>query len=101
MRGNNRRPAQPPRRCRPAALGLKGRTGMARAGGDRSMAPRGRRLTEELIDGVAAIAAARLKPDAAASAAAFIRRYYANVPPEDILGADADTLYGAALALWR
>src|SRR5258708_32523007 len=58
-------------------------------------------LKAELIDRVAALAHERLPAAKTAEAEAFIRRFYQNVPPDDVLGADPLELYGAAVALWR
>ncbi|MFN4089409.1 MAG: NAD-glutamate dehydrogenase, partial [Alphaproteobacteria bacterium] len=65
------------------------------------MPVRGKRLTADLIAEVATIARSRLKPEAAPLAEEFIRRFYAHVPPSDLLGIGAETLYGAALSMYR
>ena len=63
------------------------------------MAVRGQRLTADLIAEVVGIAGSKLKPDVAPLAQEFVRRFYAHVPPSDILGVGAETLYGAALSM--
>ena len=55
----------------------------------------------DLIDRVAGIAHERLPIDQAEPAAAFIRRHYAHVAPDDLLALDVLDLYGAAVALWN
>ncbi len=57
----------------------------------------------ETIDSLAQLAASRLDADAGAQsqAADFLRRFYANVAPEDIAERGLDDLYGAGLALWQ
>ena len=62
---------------------------------------RAARLTADLIEDVIGIARTKLKGEAATQAEWFIRRFYAHVPPADIVETGAETLYGAALALWR
>ncbi|MGH6959141.1 MAG: NAD-glutamate dehydrogenase, partial [Dongiaceae bacterium] len=54
----------------------------------------------DLIQRAAAFAGERLPKDRAAAVAAFIPRFYANVPPDDLLGDAPENLYSAALALW-
>src|SRR5258708_31646119 len=58
-------------------------------------------LRAALMERVAALAHERLPAAKTAEAEAFIRRFYQNVPPDDVLGADPLELYGAAVALWR
>src|SRR5437868_682811 len=58
-------------------------------------------LKAELIDRVAGLALERLAQAKSGEAEAFIRRFYQNVPPDDVLGAEPLELYGAAVALWR
>ncbi len=36
-----------------------------------------------------------------ARAEEFVQRFYANVPPDDLLRATSEQLYGAALAMWQ
>ncbi|XHO84271.1 NAD-glutamate dehydrogenase [Azospirillum sp. A29] len=43
----------------------------------------------------------RLHRHQAAEARRFVRQFYANVPPDDVLRTPADQLYGAAVAMWR
>ncbi len=65
------------------------------------MSPRTDHMKSDLIDRVAAIVRARLKGEKAALAEAFVRAYYANVPPADLVGASPESLYGAALSFWQ
>ncbi len=55
----------------------------------------------ELIDRVASFVRERLSRDKIAQAERFVRLFYANVPPDDILAEAPDDLYGAALSLWE
>ncbi|ACJ00077.1 NAD-glutamate dehydrogenase [Rhodospirillum centenum] len=54
-------------------------------------------LTEQVVGRVRD----RLAREKAAAAERFVRQFYANVPPDDILRSSADELYGAALAIWQ
>ncbi len=65
------------------------------------MAVRGKRLTDEIISDVLPIVRTKLKPETAEVAETFIRRFYANVPPSDLIGVDSETLCSAALSFWR
>ncbi len=58
-------------------------------------------LKQETIETVVAMAQARLSGGKAETAARFVRHYYENVAPEDIVGADPEDLFGAALSLWQ
>ncbi|MEN8195355.1 MAG: NAD-glutamate dehydrogenase domain-containing protein, partial [Pseudomonadota bacterium] len=63
-------------------------------------------LKSDLIDQVVGIAQDRLKKDGgtaigADEAEAFIRQFYAFVPPGDIQNRDPAELYGAAVAFWK
>ncbi|MBI1777172.1 MAG: NAD-glutamate dehydrogenase [Proteobacteria bacterium] len=58
-------------------------------------------LKAALIDQVAGLARERLPAAKSQEGEAFIRRFYQNVPPDDVLGADPLELFGAAIALWR
>jgi len=58
-------------------------------------------LKSELIDKIAERACTKLGKNQAPAADVFIRQFYANVPPDDILRNDPDDLYGAALAFWK
>ncbi len=62
------------------------------------MATRASALKRELIDRVAGLVRERVKRPDVPVAETFVRQFYANVPPEDILDRDSDALYGAALA---
>jgi glutamate dehydrogenase len=52
-----------------------------------------------VIDRVAAIARDRARPEAD-DLESFVRRYYANAPPDDLTEVDPVDLYGAAIAHW-
>ena len=54
----------------------------------------------QLIDRVAQEVKKRHKGRGAAAAAEFARRFYANVPPDDIRGSSPENLAGSALSLW-
>ncbi|WP_119679996.1 NAD-glutamate dehydrogenase [Indioceanicola profundi] len=54
-------------------------------------------LTEQVVDRVRD----RLSRDKVPMGERFVRQFYANVPPDDILRSSADELYGAALAIWQ
>ncbi|WP_142850505.1 NAD-glutamate dehydrogenase [Telmatospirillum sp. J64-1] len=62
------------------------------------MAYRVEHLKEDLIEKVAGLARQRLGTDKTDEAEFFIRRYFSNVPVDD-LPHDAESLYGSALAL--
>ncbi len=57
-------------------------------------------LKEDLIDQVAERVQTRLEAERATLIERFVRQFYAHVPPDDLLGDDADNLYGEALALF-
>ncbi|MFB3054324.1 MAG: hypothetical protein ACE1ZY_03275, partial [Alphaproteobacteria bacterium] len=57
-------------------------------------------LKDDLIDRVAGRLRERLEAGRVETAERFLRQFYANVPPDDILSEKPDNLYGAALALW-
>jgi glutamate dehydrogenase len=65
------------------------------------MAIRDQRLKAELIEAVVAQVRARLAPDRVPMVERFVRAFYANTPPADMVEATPDKLYGAALALWQ
>src|SRR5271169_965256 len=65
------------------------------------MVARTHALKEEVIGKVVALARERLPRGKSAWAENFIRQYYANVPPDDIVSEDIDQLYGAALAFYN
>ena len=56
-------------------------------------------LKTDLIDRVVERVRSRLDPDRAGTAERFVREFYAHVPPDDLLGDDADNLYGQAVAM--
>ncbi len=58
-------------------------------------------LKDDLIDRVAGRLRERLEAARVETAERFLRQFYANVPPDDILSEKPDNLYGAALALWN
>ena len=53
----------------------------------------------EVVDGVVALAKQRLDASKGGMAERFIRLYFRNVPPHDVLREGGDTLYGVALGL--
>ncbi|HMA15696.1 MAG TPA: NAD-glutamate dehydrogenase, partial [Kiloniellaceae bacterium] len=55
----------------------------------------------KLIGQVVQAARKRLAPTKAERAEAFIRQFFANVPPSDLRGDSAENLAGGALALWQ
>ncbi len=63
------------------------------------MAQRTQHLKAELVDKVARLAHERLDPDKAPMAERFMRQYYANVAPEDMVHREVESLYGAAMGL--
>ena len=62
------------------------------------MSPRAEQLKIELVERIVAIVRERLSGERAARAETFVRTYYANVPPVDMVGQDPETFYGAALS---
>jgi glutamate dehydrogenase len=54
----------------------------------------------DIIDRLAAEARRRVSPEQAESAENFVRRYFANVAPDDVIYTSFDTLLGGALSLW-
>jgi glutamate dehydrogenase len=65
------------------------------------MVSRAQMMKDELVARAASLARERLSGAKAEAAERFIRLYYANVPPDDVLGQELETLYGAALALFN
>jgi len=65
------------------------------------MANKAEQLKDDLIDRVAERLRERLEASRFETAERFLRQFYANVPPDDILNEKPDNLYGAALALWN
>jgi len=65
------------------------------------MAARITTLKQETIETIAARVRERFSGERAADADRFIRHYYDDVAPEDIVGEDPEDLYGAALSLWQ
>ena len=57
-------------------------------------------LKQELVDGVTALAEERIATDKKAEAESFIRQFYANVAPQDILSEEPEDLFGSALSIW-
>jgi len=55
----------------------------------------------DLVDRLAAEARRRVPADEAESAEHFVRRYFANVAPDDVIYTSFDTLLGGALSLWE
>ena len=65
------------------------------------MARKAEQHKSETIERAAALAAARLAPDRAAAAERFVRLFFANVSPDDLVGEAPESLYCAALSLWN
>ena len=63
------------------------------------MALKAEQLKGELTDKVIERVHDRLPRDKIPRAEAFVRRFYAHVPPDDLMQASTDELYGAALAI--
>ncbi len=58
-------------------------------------------LKQDAVDSVVAKLHDRFSGDRAEGAERFIRYYYGDIAAEDIVGADQEDLYGAALSLWQ
>ncbi len=65
------------------------------------MALRAEQLKDELTEEVVRQVRGRIDRNRADLAERFVRQFYANVPPDDILQAPADQLYGGAVAMWQ
>jgi glutamate dehydrogenase len=65
------------------------------------MARKAEQHKSDLIEKAAGLATARLGRDRAPAAAIFLRQFYANVAPDDLVGETPESLYGAALSLWN
>ncbi|MDE1148875.1 MAG: NAD-glutamate dehydrogenase [Azospirillaceae bacterium] len=65
------------------------------------MALKSEQRKSELTEQIAAKVRDRLSREKAGPAERFVRQFYANVPPDDILRSSSDELYGAALAMWQ
>ena len=63
------------------------------------MALQAEQLKSELIDKVLDQVRQRLDPNRSGTTECFVRQFYDNVPPDDILDDSPDNLYGAALSL--
>src|SRR6476620_348607 len=55
----------------------------------------------DLVDRLSSEAQKRVVADQAESAAAFVKRYFALVAPDDIIYTSFETLLGGALSLWQ
>jgi len=64
------------------------------------MARKAEQYKAEIVDKAAALTAERLSPERAGAAERFLREFYGNVSPDDLVGETAESLYGAALSLW-
>src|SRR5471032_1477197 len=69
--------------------------------GSSAMARKAEQHKTELIDKAAALATARQTGERAAAAERFVRLFYANVSPDDLMGETPESLYCAALSLWH
>ncbi len=65
------------------------------------MALRAEQLKNELVDRMLQQVRERVGPDRVDMTLRFVRQFYANVPPVDMVAAPPERLYGAALALWQ
>ncbi len=65
------------------------------------MQSKDREQKAQRIEMVAALLRQRLSGAGAEPVERFLRQYYVNVAPEDVLGQSAENLYGAALSLWK
>ncbi len=61
-------------------------------GGNRVMAIKAEQLKDDLIDRVAGRLRERLEAARVDTAEGFLRQFYANVPPDDILSENPDNL---------
>ncbi|MEP5767413.1 hypothetical protein, partial [Nisaea sp.] len=57
-------------------------------------------LKQELVDSVIALAEERIAKDKQAEAKNFVKQFYANVAPQDILSEEPEDLFGSALSIW-
>src|SRR5215470_7053387 len=65
------------------------------------MARKAEQVKTELVDKAAGLALKRLDGTRATTAERFIREFYANVSPDDLVGEEVENLYCAALSLWN
>ncbi|NNG04596.1 MAG: NAD-glutamate dehydrogenase, partial [Inquilinus sp.] len=65
------------------------------------MPPKAQQHKDTLIESVVTVLRQRVPKARADSAEAFLRLYFQNVPPDDLLSQEEDNLYGAALCLWQ
>ncbi len=65
------------------------------------MKPRARKVKSKLIDAIAKRLHDRLPDEEALRVERFVRQYYGEVAPEDLVGFSEDNLYGEAMAIWR
>src|SRR5690606_4786180 len=100
--------ASPGRRAamRPPAVPRAGRATTQQAAQDpaargNAMAENSAQARSRLIGQVIQAARKRLPPTKAERAEAFIRQFFANVPPSDLRGDSPENLAGGALALWQ
>jgi glutamate dehydrogenase len=65
------------------------------------MARKAEQHKQELVEKAAGLALTRLEGGRAEVAARFVRTFYANVSPDDLMGEEPENLYCAALSLWN
>ena len=65
------------------------------------MALKAEQLKGELTEQIVSRVHDRLNRDRAGTAERFVRQFYANVPPDDIIESSPDQLYSAALSIWQ
>ena len=64
------------------------------------MASRTYTLKQEKIEAVVALVRDRLDGAKATTAERFVRQFYVNVAPQDLVQEEAEDLFGAAIAMW-
>ncbi len=60
-----------------------------------------RRRIEDALGRVTGLVQERIDREGAATVDWFVRQFYANVPPDDLVRTPDEQLYGAALAMWQ
>ena len=84
-----------------SGLTRSGRTAERTALREAGMALKAEQLKGELTEQIVSRVHDRLNRDRAGTAERFVRQFYANVPPDDILELSPDQLYSAALSIWQ
>ncbi len=60
-----------------------------------------RRRIDDALGRVTGLVRDRIDRDGVATVDWFVRHFYANVPPDDLVNTPDEQLYGAALAMWQ